>query len=94
MNKEQMRKVFEKILPPSVGQQVLVKNMISVSEVILMEREVGHYPFKGTITRVENTLPLLFRVHVDTKKQGSIDYLFWRNEFEVIEDERKKGTKH
>lgn len=90
MNKEEAQKIFEKILPPSVGQKVMINKTISTSEVELMRRVVGHYPFEGTIIKVEDTLPFLFRVEVETKISGLIDFLFWREEFEVLEDERKK----
>jgi hypothetical protein len=89
MKEEEVRKVFEKIVPPSVGQRVIVNKIVSENEMELMRGTVGHYPFDGTIIKVEDTSPLLFRVEVVTKRSGLIDFLFWRREFEVLENEQR-----
>ena len=92
MSKKEVKKIFEKIIPPSIGQRVKVNNLTSSSELILMEDAVGYYPFNGTIYGIEDTSPLLYKVEVKLKHGGLIQYLLWRTEFEVLENGKKKKT--
>jgi hypothetical protein len=94
MNKETLRKFFERIIPLQEGTRILVNAIKPPAIPDCYKRTIG-YPFKGTIKQIIPIHPVMYEVLVD-KKYGDneILLLFWREEFVVLEDERKKRTKH